>query len=407
MRLSYSFRKVALSKKVPATTQPHSSWPKKKTASQELASQAHQKAHIKVILKSSTFRLKTSLTPQSAQILNSFNNTPTSPIHTLNFTVASKVSPATMSSSIVHATGEFQPQTALMEPPLLSHTNQHPIDTIMEMDREWSAGYRMGMENRFENSPMASLLQQFSSEDVESQGLSTKTKIQLIIDVVEMGLEMIMDRGPEWDDSLPHYHLTHKDLDRVQDTVTELQIFLQRAANLIEECKTHFLVDPGDTLLLILAGTSSLGQLNAAWKALRLHIKLGAKAWEKYITKYQQLSNLKLTLSPTSTHPDLYNDLDRIESSKQKLRYMYSNILIIRINWQRRDGYPYKRWGPHGSMSCRYQWVYAMPSTSMKNPLPSQPQPFILRIFQCKLWIKGNRRTIADKGQKNKRDNGQ
>jgi len=184
----------------------------------------------------------------------------------------------------------------------------------------------MGMENGFKNSPMASLLRQFSSEDVESQGLSTKTKIQLIVDVVEMGPEMIVDRGPEQDNGLPCYHLMHRDLDRVQDTVTELQIFLQRAANLIEEHKTHFLVDPGDTLLPILAGTSSLGQLNAAWKALRLRVELGAKAWKKYITEYQQPSDLKLTLSPTSTHPDLYNDLDGIESSKQKLRYMYSNI---------------------------------------------------------------------------------
>jgi len=82
---------------------PQSSSLKKKTTSQELASQAHQKAHIEAILKSSTFHSKTSLTPQSVQILNSFNNTPTSPIHALNFMVASKVSPVTMSSSIVHA----------------------------------------------------------------------------------------------------------------------------------------------------------------------------------------------------------------------------------------------------------------------------------------------------------------
>ena len=91
------------------------------------------------------------------------------------------------------------------------------------------------MENGFEGSPMARLLREYSTPDLEGQGPSTKTKVQLILEVEELGLEMIVDRGPERPSMLPCYHLTMKDLDRVQSAVAELQVFLQQAARLIEE----------------------------------------------------------------------------------------------------------------------------------------------------------------------------
>jgi len=96
----------------------------------------------------------------------------------------------------------------------------------MEMDKESTTGHQFGMENVFENSPMAGLLQEYTSQDLEAHGLSTETKIQLIIDVEELGLEMIIDRGPERLSGLSRYHLTTKDLDRAQSTMNELQAIL-------------------------------------------------------------------------------------------------------------------------------------------------------------------------------------
>lgn len=182
------------------------------------------------------------------------------------------------------------------------------------------------MENGFENSPMAKLIREYGLQDIEAQGLSTETKVQLIVEVQELGAEMIIDRGSERPAGLPRYHLAPKDLDRVRSTVTELQIFLQQAARLIEERQKHFLVDPGDTLLPILEGTSSLGQMNAAWKALRLRVELGTKAWTKYIAEYRQDPDDNLILSPLSTLPELYDDLDRIDDADQKLRYLFTNV---------------------------------------------------------------------------------
>ena len=307
-----------------------------KTTVQELSSKAHQEAHIDAIKKSSQFRSKTSLTPRSVEL---FNNAPTSPIHALNFSSSPQ---ATTSSSNIHTTGEFQPSVTTLIHPTPASTSttagvsdipnippaltRYTIETIMEADRESISGHRLGMENGFDNSPMAKLIRQYNPEDVESQHLSTQTKVQLIIDVEDLGPEMIVDRGSERPSGLPRYHLAPKDLARVQSTVAELQIFLQQVARMIEERQTHFIIDPGDTLLPILAGTSSLGQMNAAWKAMRLHIELGTKAWKKYIVEYQQAPDDNLILSPLSTLPELHTELNRIEDGDQKLRFLYANV---------------------------------------------------------------------------------
>ena len=335
-RPSYSFARADPTKRVdsnkrnpPSSTpntssRPRSSSPVKntaavqKTAIQEISSQSHQKAHVDAITKSSQFRSKTSLTPRSVEL---FNNTPTSPIHALNFSASPQ---ATTSSTNIHATGEFQPSTVTSNIPPAS--SRYSIETIMEADKESDAGYQLGMEGGFENSPMAKLMRQYAPEDLESQNLSTQTKVQLIIDVEDLGPEMIIDRGLERSSGSPRYHLAPKDLDRVQSTVTELQLFLQQAARLIEERQTHFIIDPGDTLLPILSGTSSLGQMNAAWKALRLCIELGTKAWRKYLAEYRQTPEDNLILSPLSTLPELYTELDGMDDGDQKLRFLYSKV---------------------------------------------------------------------------------
>jgi len=105
----------------------------------------------------------------------------------------------------------------------------------MEADNESGISHRLGMENGFELSPMAKLMREYASEDLEAQSLSTEMKVQLIVNVEELGPEMIIDRGSERASGLPRYHLATKDLNRVQCAVTELQIFLQQAARLIEE----------------------------------------------------------------------------------------------------------------------------------------------------------------------------
>jgi len=54
----------------------------------------------------------------------------------------------------------------------------------------------------------------------------------------------------------------------------------------VEE-KPQFVVDPKDTLIPILQGTSSPPQLYVAWGVLITRMRLGVKAWEEYIAEYQ------------------------------------------------------------------------------------------------------------------------
>jgi len=76
-------------------------------------------------------------------------------------------------------------------------------------------------------------------------------------------------------------------MDDICTVVTAQQTFLQQAAALIVERKSHYIVDPWNTLIPILQGTSSQPQLYVAWKALITRMRQGVKAWEEYIAEYQ------------------------------------------------------------------------------------------------------------------------
>ena len=350
-RPSYSFTRAGSSKSTPPASRSasRSSSLKKRTVkttankstSQELASQSHKKAHVEAISKSAPFRSKTSLTPRSAELLNSFNNTPTSPIHALNFSAATPSQTSTTLSS-VHVTGEFkasnkptntQPHTAhitdsstrtISPPP----TTGRPIGPIIEVEMEGEKTSRLGMESGFDSSPMAKLIREYSGEadDLEVSSIPTQVNVGLVLDMSELSEEMVVDRGLVRDKGLPRYQLDALNLDRITTVVTEQQIFLERAAGLITERTNYFKIDPGDTLLPILKGTSSLAQLRAAWLALRHRIELGTKAWKKYITEYQLPPDSKPSLSPLSTLPELYQPLQDIADRDEKLRYLYERI---------------------------------------------------------------------------------
>ena len=160
---------------------------------------------------------------------------------------------------------------------------------------------------------------------IESQVGPTETSITLVISPEELTPDLIIDRGEDRHRTLPHYRLATATMNNVCTTVTAQQIFLRQAAALISERKSHFIVDLGDRLLPILQGTSSLPQLFMAWKALITRMKLGVKAWEKYIMEYQLQADTTL-LSPLSTLQELYDPLKDIEDTDRKLRYIYGNI---------------------------------------------------------------------------------
>jgi len=176
-------------------------------------------------------------------------------------------------------------------------SNVAPV--ITEMESELKAPQRLPMEG-FEKSPMGQLIQEYSSARIESQLGPTEMSITSVLSLEELTLDHIVDRGEDRNYWLPHYHLGKATMDNVCSVIVAQQLFLQQAAALIVDRKSHFIVDPGDTLIPILQGTSSLPQMYTAWKVLITRIKLGVKAWEKYIAEYQLQANVAV-LSPLST----------------------------------------------------------------------------------------------------------
>ena len=139
----------------------------------------------------------------------------------------------------------------------------------------------------FDISPMAQLMREYSSVSLELQLSPTEASIMSILSLGDLTPDLIVDRGENRTRGLRRYHLAKATLDNICMVVMAQQIFVQRAAALMVEGKSQFIVDPRDTLIPILQGTNSLPQLYVAWKALMARMRLGVKTWGKYVAEYQ------------------------------------------------------------------------------------------------------------------------
>ena len=108
-----------------------------------------------------------------------------------------------------------------------------------------------------------------------------------ILSLGELTVDLIIDRGEGRKRGLHRYHLATATMDHICIVAMAQQTLVQRAAALMVEGKSQFIVDPKDTLIPILQGTNSLPQLYVAWKALMARMRLGVKTWGKYVAEYQ------------------------------------------------------------------------------------------------------------------------
>ena len=111
---------------------------------------------------------------------------------------------------------------------------------IMVMEGEPAAHQRLGMENGFEKSPMAKLIREYTSVLIELQLGLTEMSITFVISLEELTLDLIIDRGENISKTLPHYHLVTATMSNICTAVNAQQIFLQLAAAMIVERKSHF-----------------------------------------------------------------------------------------------------------------------------------------------------------------------
>jgi len=121
---------------------------------------------------------------------------------------------------------------------------------ITETENELPALHRFRMKEGFEKSPMAQLIQEYSLAAIESQLGLTETSIIWVLSLEELTLDHIVDRGEDRNWRLPRYHLVKDTMDDVCTAVMAQQVFLQQAAALIVDRKSHFMVDPWPGRLL-------------------------------------------------------------------------------------------------------------------------------------------------------------
>ena len=198
------------------------------------------------------------------------------------------------------------------------------FDTIIEGDEIDAPVSMRGNAELYSESPMAKLLEEYTTE-TSGSNLSTEATVILLVTMDELEPDHIVV-AENRNKGTTKYKLVDHFIDDLSRTSAELQIFVEKAAGFIEERSQHFTVDPKDTLLQILRGTTSLPQLNVAWKTIQRRLELGHKTLQKYAQQYQNEPHDETLLSPISTLPELHRELQDLHTADQRLRLLYQKF---------------------------------------------------------------------------------
>jgi hypothetical protein len=152
-----------------------------------------------------------------------------------------------------------------------------------------------------------------TSTTTRAMGLATKRSLKA---------EETVDQGPAFE-SLGRFRLQDKLARTVAQTVQEVQTFIKQMAALVPERQHYFILDPDETLLEILEGAESPGQLLAAWRALSTRIESAQCFMLKYRDEYTLGMNL---VSPASTNRELLLEHSELGSHDDRLRQMYDRF---------------------------------------------------------------------------------
>ncbi|KAF8215858.1 hypothetical protein K438DRAFT_1954546 [Mycena galopus ATCC 62051] len=130
---------------------------------------------------------------------------------------------------------------------------------------------------------------------------------------------------------------------KTEHTLLQMQKLLERAATLVLEWKSCFLVDPHRVLMTNLRSTSSLSEMQAAWAALSERMDLAKRNFEKYQSKYNAESSTEVLLSPVSTLSGIYSIFPQNAKPALDLDYLYSHVPHLKKHWP-------KGYSPHTNM---------------------------------------------------------
>ncbi|KAJ7684855.1 hypothetical protein DFH06DRAFT_1313222 [Mycena polygramma] len=169
-------------------------------------------------------------------------------------------------------------------------------------------------------SSMERLAMEFKDSQSEN-GYSVESDVIWLSEYI-LNQQDLIDRGRRDERGTNRFSLTPALMSRVDRIIAEMQIFLERAAGLLQR-GSCFRMDPGDACLPILRSATELSQLHACWTLLMKRVKISLKFFEKYQKEY---SSGEAVNSPSSTNPEIYDALSNIGSPDLQLRYLYSEV---------------------------------------------------------------------------------
>lgn len=179
---------------------------------------------------------------------------------------------------------------------------------------------QLGMERGYSLSLMYSLILEYNKE--QGSNLSTAAEVSWILQKPCLKPQDIETTEGE-SDSHTAVRLVDSELQPILRVVTELQVFLDRMAQLIEERTTVFRIDPREMMTSALQGCASRSQLEVAHKILLKRLLVAQQTIIKYETQYREM---EAPLSPLSTVPDLYDEFNNIESVDNRMRFMLDSV---------------------------------------------------------------------------------
>ncbi|KIM47371.1 hypothetical protein M413DRAFT_7868 [Hebeloma cylindrosporum] len=168
---------------------------------------------------------------------------------------------------------------------------------------------------------MANLFREYGTE--RESGPSTSRVVVSIATKPNLSQDDVVDTKTWNPNAFTRYRLRDDEHEKAQQTITELQIFIQQMAKLILERTTYFIVDPDDNASRLLEGSQTPAQLQAAWTMLSKCME----AAQHFILKYQEeYKGGIVPTSPASTKPELHEELGNLDNNSEKLRFAYAEF---------------------------------------------------------------------------------
>lgn len=181
--------------------------------------------------------------------------------------------------------------------------------------------------DEYELSVMGSIQKQYQADSEEAYSLETMA--HSLCEHPHLDKRDIMDVGVSLSAtgqvvSAAHFLVKEQWLTKITNVVSQLQELCAASAEALGDKKKMYIIDPDNTMLPVLLGARSVGDLERAWKLLIQRI---SRAQEKMDRNFRAYKQEELPPhSPATTDPQIYEEFRGIVEPDQVMTRLYSQV---------------------------------------------------------------------------------